>query len=87
MSGKLCVGEAANNAANLRSSRAFCEGVAFRAQGTAVAFPLASNPHVLGSEANDAWALGWTVTDDAAGGTVDKADAACCAVPQTTVLA
>ena len=85
MSGKLCTGDANNNAANFRSSRAFCEGLAFRALGTALEQPLNANPHVLGSEAFAAWQAGWAVTNAAAGSTVNKANAPCCSVPQNTI--
>lgn len=89
MTGKLCTGAAQNNigAGHLRSSKAFCEGLHHRAQGTALAYPVTDNPHVTGSEASDAWILGWTVADDAALGTVSKSAAPCCSVPQNTIEA
>ena len=89
MAGKLCFGEKLNNAGagHIRSSKAFCEGLSYRAQGTAIQFPKANNPHVADSEASDAWDLGWGVTEAAAGGQVSKADAPCCSIPQGTISA
>ncbi len=89
MAGKLCFGTLTNNAGagRLSASHAFCEGLAWRAQGTALAFPITDNPHAAGSEDGDAWDRGWTVTDTAAGGSVSKADAPCCSIPQGTIAA
>ncbi len=88
MAGKLCFGEPFNNAgaAHLRSSKSFCEGILFRSGGTAVAQPITGNPHVTGSEAADAWDLGWTFADNAAGGVLDTSGT-CCAGSGTTILA
>ena len=59
MAGKLCFGAAINNAANVSTSKAFCEGRTHRAKGTAAAFPITDNPHVSGED-KTAWDLGWT---------------------------
>lgn len=67
MPGKLCFGETLNNAGELRSSKAFCEGRDYRAQGTAIAFPKNSNPHEATSEAATAWDLGWDNAEAGAG--------------------
>lgn len=84
---KLCNGQSNNQAVNIRNSKSFCEGLQFRSQGTAIAFPITGNPHEAGSEDADAWDRGWTVTEAAAGGTVAATAATCCAVPQNTILA
>ena len=84
MSGKMCFGSSYANAGagHLRSSKAFCEGMAYRAEGTAAAQPKANNPHVSGSEAAVAWDLGWDFTDAAAGGEIST-KATCCSVTGT----
>jgi hypothetical protein len=89
MSGKLCTGEPTNNAGAglLSQSKAFCEGLAWRAQGTALAYPITDNPFLAGSPDGDAWDSGWTVTNGAAASTVDPDAAPCCAVPLNTILA
>jgi len=81
MPGKLCTGKKQNNAGagRLRNSKSFCEGMAYRASGTAIAKPVTDNPHQAGNEASDAWILGWTIADDGAGGNVSKASLGCCA--------
>lgn len=86
MPGKICTGSATNNAgaANLRESKAFCEGMYYRSQGTAVAYPITGNPFDGdGSEAETAWDAGWTVANTAAGGTIAIASQACCSVSGT----
>jgi len=85
MPGKLCYGAAAGNAGKLRNSKAFCEGLEHRALGAGVTYPVTDNPHESGSEASDAWILGWTVADDAETSTIDPADAPCCAVTGATI--
>lgn len=85
---KLCTGGVTTKAGNVRNSKAFAEGLHFRAQGTAAAYPLTGNPHDgTGSEAEDCWDAGWGVAHAAAGGTIDPADAPCVAVPHTTISA
>lgn len=87
MAGKLCTGSAQNNigAAHLRSSKAYCEGIAYRAQGTAIAFPITGNPHDgTGSEAETAWDAGWTVANAAAPGALGIS--ACCSYTGVVAL-
>ena len=84
---KPCVGKSENNSDLMRESRAFCEGISHRAQGTAVGFPITDNPHAPLSDAGGAWSRGWTVGDDSAGGAINPKDAPCCAVPQGTISA
>jgi len=81
MSGKLCFGATApqNNAGagRIRTSNAFCEGINYRASGTAVAKPAADNPHESGSDAWNAWDDGWDLANAATGGTLGAQG--CCA--------
>jgi hypothetical protein len=71
--GNLCDGVAANNQKQLKNSRAYAEGVDFRFQGTAAAFPITGNPEDgIGSEAEACWDAGWT---DAGAGTVEGCSA------------
>jgi len=83
---KPCTGAPTNNSDLMRESRAFCEGLSYRAQGNSTNYPFTDNPHAVGSDANTAWSNGWLVTNGAVGATVDPADAPCCAVPQNTIL-
>lgn len=87
MAGKLCFGSDYNNAGagHIRSSVAFCEGVAYRASGTALAAPKTDNPHVSGSEAADAWDAGWDAADADAGGAFDHRATCCGAQPDIQV--
>ena len=81
MPGRLCTGQPENNigAGRLSQSKAYCEGMAYRASGTFAAKPVTDNPHVPGSPDAGSWDLGWIVADDASGGNVSKADLGCCA--------
>lgn len=85
MSGKLCYGQSRNNsgASTLRESKAFAEGILYRAGGTAIAKPKADNPHETGSEAFAAWDLGWDAAQAAAGGSLPATG---CAAPTGTIL-
>ncbi len=87
MSGKLCNGQPNNQSVNLRNSKSFCEGLSFRARGTALAFPVTGNPHEALSPDSLSWIRGWTAADDAAGGVMLASAATCCAVPSTVILA
>ena len=81
MPGQLCSGNStAVKNANVKDSKAFCEGMAYRQGGTAAARPVTDNPHAGGS-AKDAWADGWEIADVAAGGSITQADMGCCAIP------
>ena len=81
MPGKLCFGKVTNNAGAgmLRESKAYCEGMAYRASGTAVAKPITDNPHVADSEAGIAWDTGWSTADNNVGSTVPATSLGCCA--------
>jgi len=86
MPGKLCFGSVVHNNAGsgrLRTSKSFCEGIAYRASGTAVAKPAEDNPHQTGSDAFDAWDDGWDLANAEAGGTLASG---CCA-PTGTISA
>lgn len=81
MAGQLCSGSALKNA-KVKDSKAYCEGMQWRAQGTALAYPVTDNPHAVESDAYTAWAAGWTFADDAAGGPIDTT-ATCCQITGT----
>lgn len=70
-------------------SRAYCEGMLYRAGGTALQRPITDNPHAVASDPidNANWDRGWTLADDNAGGTISKADAGCCAARGLAVSA
>lgn len=89
MAGQLCDGRLATDAKNgvIQNSKAYCEGMSYRASDTALNAPITDNPHESGSEAADAWDAGWTVADDAAGGAIDKDSAGCCAAAGLAVSA
>ena len=79
MPGKLCTGAPTNSKPRLTSSKAFCEGMAYRASGTGIDKPITDNPHEAGSEDSTAWNAGWTVANDNIGSTISRADLGCCA--------
>ena len=85
MPGKLCTGAPSNNigAGRLSQSKSYCEGMAYRASGTAIAAPKTDNPHVAGSPDAVAWDLGWDLADTNTGGNISKADRGCCAATPT----
>ena len=87
MPGKLCTGAATNNAYLPEESRAYSEGIYYRAGGTAAARPKASNPHAVGSSSHDAWDNGWDLAHAAATSTITASDAPCVAVPTNTISA
>lgn len=59
--GNLCDGVATNHQKQLKNSRAYCEGVDYRFEGTAAQRPITGNPEDgIGSEAEAAWDAGWT---------------------------
>lgn len=92
MPGKLCNGflEANMGAGRLSTSKAFCEGIQYRSEGTALEKPSADNPHAPVDIYNpdfDSWHEGWSVANDAAGGAMSKDAAPCCATPQTVIAA
>ena len=87
MAGKLCFGSAYNNAGagNLEQSKAFCEGMGYRAAGTALEKPKEDNPHAAGSESALAWALGWDFSEANVGTVPDTSGTCCAAVPLVPV--
>ena len=80
MAGKFCYGEIRNNcgAGTLQDSKAFAEGILYRASGTGAARPNTGCPHVLGSGAYVAWQLGWGFANSAPGGSLGAVG---CAAP------
>lgn len=87
MPGKLCTGAVLNNAFRIKESKAFSEGIYFRAQGTALDFPLTGNPHAAGSSAAAAWSRGWAVANSAAPGAISQSAAPCVAIPAGVIAA
>lgn len=81
MAGQRCAGRdaAAPKNANVRNTKAFCEGMLYRTTDTAANAPKANNPHPGGSTKTD-WDAGWDIADAAAGGVLGKADVGCCAL-------
>lgn len=88
MAGQICAGstQPIKNGV-LKNSKAFCEGMAYRAAGTAIAQPKTDNPHASGSDAAVSWEDGWDVAAAAAGSVISKANAACCAMSGVAVSA
>ena len=87
MPGKLCTGAVTNNSYLLKESKAFSEGVYYRAGGTLLGRPVTDNPHVATTSAGVAWIAGWTVADDVApAGTITASNAPCVAVPTNVVV-
>lgn len=80
MAGKLYDGRDVTTPKNgvKKNTKAYCEGMSYRATGTAVQAPKVNNPHLAGSEAATAWDAGWDTADNNAGGTISKADAGPC---------
>ncbi len=87
MPGYLCTGVATQSGYLPKESRAFSEGIYYRAQGASLTYPITDNPHPTGSSAYDAWHAGWTVADNAALGTIAATAAPCVAVPTNTIAA
>jgi len=85
MAGKFCTGVVTNNNFLPKESKAYCEGMQWRMQGTALQFPITDNPHLADSPAAITWGLGWIVADNAAPGAITPSDAPCCAVPNVVV--
>ena len=87
MAGKMCTGAVTNNAYLPKETKAFSEGLLYRAGGTLLGRPVTDNPHAAASSAGVAWIAGWTVSDTAApAGTVAQTSAPCVAVPTNVVV-
>lgn len=87
MPGKLCTGAVLNNAFRTKESKAFSEGIYYRAAGTEVTNPKLANPHAAGSSAADAWDRGWDVAEAASPGVISQSSAPCVAVPDNAIAA
>ena len=83
MAGKLCSGTADNNAGCFKNSKAYCEGIDHRMATNGAT--IGDNPHAVGSEAANAWDLGWTAIHSDAGGATTLLQN-CCAVDTTKVI-
>ena len=89
MAGKMYDGRDVTTARNgvPNNSKAYCEGMWYRAGDTALNRPKVNNPHQPGSEAATAWDAGWDVADAAGGGQLGKDEAGPCGGAGTAVLA
>jgi len=87
MAGKLYTGAVTNNVYDPDASKAFSEGMYWRAKGISISYPSSDNPHALGSEDYVAWLAGWNVANAAAGSTIAATAAPNCAVPHNIILA
>ena len=87
MPGYLCTGVSTDKGFLPKESRAYSEGIYYRAGGTAAARPKTSNPHATGSSAHNAWDAGWDLAHAAATSTITASDAPCVAVPTNTISA
>jgi len=83
MAGKGCAGAQLNNAGNATLSRAYCEGIDHRMATNGAT--IGDNPHAVGSEAANAWDLGWSAIHTDAGGATTLLQN-CCAVDTTKVI-
>jgi len=85
MAGKMCNGYHNDNSYLPRQSRAFCEGMEYRAGGTELERPDTDNPHKTKSPDGDCWHKGWEITNAAGGGALSQSDFPCCAIPTHTI--
>lgn len=87
MAGKMCTGATTNNSYLPKETKAFSEGVYYRAGGLLAARPSTDNPHASGSSAYVAWLAGWTAADAAApSAAIAQTAAPCVAVPTNTIV-
>ena len=87
MAGKMCTGATTNNSYLPKESRAYSEGIYYRAGGTLLGRPVTDNPHAAASDAGVAWIAGWTLADSKApAGALVATDAPCVAVPTNTIV-
>jgi hypothetical protein len=80
MAGSLYDGRDVTRAKNgvKNNSKAYCEGITYRASDSAANAPKDDNPHQVGSEAAEAWDAGWDAADAAAGGQMGKGTSGPC---------
>jgi hypothetical protein len=88
MPGKLCNGVPTHQP-YVSNAWAYCEGMAYRASGTAAAKPITGNPHSATGDPVDwqNWNRGWTAADGESGGTIPALVAGCCALAGVAVAA
>ena len=85
MAGSFCTGLEPDDGFLIKETKAFSEGIYWRASGTIITAPITSNPHEAASDAGVAWQAGWNVANAAFSGTISQADAPCVAVPDTAI--
>lgn len=79
MPGDLCDGHANRNG-KVKDSKAYCEGMSYRASGIGTDVPVTDNPHEAGSDAWVAWLAGWNAADAYADGVMPVDAMGCCSV-------
>ena len=86
MPGYLCTGVSTDIGFLPKESKAYSEGVYYRASGTLLGKPKTDNPHPVGTSCHNAWDAGWQIADDQApAGTLSPSDAPCVAIPTNTI--
>ena len=83
MPGTLCDGSATATTL-VKDSKAYCEGMNHRVATNGAT--IGANPHAAGSDAANAWDLGWTVAQGEAGSEMTRALMGCCAVSTTKTI-
>ncbi len=86
MAGRMCTGAVTNQSYLLKETKAFSEGIYYRAGGTFAGRPSSDNPHPADSSAYVAWLAGWQLASDSGGTTIDPTECPCVACP-TNVIA
>lgn len=80
IAGQLCSGHTLKNGL-VRDSKAYCEGMAYRASGIGTDVPVTDNPHQTGSDAWAAWLAGWNAADAYSDGVMPVNAMGCCSIP------
>jgi hypothetical protein len=70
---------------NPKNSKAFCEGMEYRAKDFGDAAPITDNPHQTGSDAFKAWDAGWAIAQNAQGDVIAPALVGCCGLIGVTI--
>lgn len=89
MPGKFCNGKPTEQPF-VKESQAYCEGMAYRAGGTAVQRPVTDDPYGNDRPVESAaWIRGWSAAEAVAqgSGTITGADAGCCGLRGLSVAA
>jgi len=89
MAGRMCTGAVTNNCFLPEETKAFSEGIYYRAGGNALTRPSTGNPHEATSDAGVAWKAGWDLGQAAAVGIgfLVQSDSPCVAIPTNVIAA